>query len=330
MAPTHDGRRLDSRPTDTDESEVDRDEQRRGERADGGGSRDRGATRDDDGDGPDADVDRGDDRDGETADAERRGDAHAHGDEVCARDGGAVPEQTATDYPGAADTDGDDAVRLDGETVASVVSHDLRNPLDVAKANLQVARETGEDEYLAAVADAHDRMEEIIDDVLALARVGEVTDTEPVALATVVEHAWGSVATDDAELRIEGPLPTAVGDADTLERLFENLFRNSVEHAGDAPTVCVGRLDATEEEAPAAAEPPSAVGFYVADDGPGIPVAERERVFESGYSADGTGTGLGLAIARRIVSAHGWSVAAVDGDGGARFEVTGLDDPSSA
>ena len=195
---------------------------------------------------------------------------------------------------------------LDGETVASVVSHDLRNPLDVAKANLRVARETGETERLAAVADAHDRMAEIIEDVLTLARADDLQG-EPVDLVAVARTAWDRVATDDACLRVTPSSLPADGDPDTLARLFENLFRNAVEHAGPAPTV---RLRQTP------------TGFAVTDDGPGVSPAARDRVFDSGYST-ADNTGLGLAIVARIVAAHGWEIDVTESAaGGARFEVT--------
>jgi signal transduction histidine kinase len=67
-------------------------------------------------------------------------------------------------------------------------------------------------------------------------------------------------------------------------------------------------------------------GFYVADDGPGIPADERETVFESGYSTAADGTGFGLSIVEEIASAHGWAVRVTDSaEGGARFEVAGVD-----
>jgi len=197
----------------------------------------------------------------------------------------------------------------DGELVASVVSHDLRNPLDVAN---RVAQETGATDHLSTVADAHDRMERIIDDVLTLSRVGE-PDRRHVDVAATARAAWDTVATGDAELVVDAP-PTADADPNTLERLFENLFRNVTEHAGSAPTVRLGTV--TD-------------GFYVADDGPGIPPGERDEVFRSGYTVDGTGTGLGLAIVGRIVAAHGWEVQVTEADdGGARFEIVGLASPT--
>jgi signal transduction histidine kinase len=67
-------------------------------------------------------------------------------------------------------------------------------------------------------------------------------------------------------------------------------------------------------------------GFYVADDGPGILEDEREDVFDVGYSTSADGNGFGLSIVARIAEAHGWSVAVTESDdGGARFEITGLE-----
>jgi signal transduction histidine kinase len=218
---------------------------------------------------------------------------------------------------------------------ASVVSHDLRNPLNVAQGNLELAVETEQedDAYLEQVSSALDRMDELIDDVLTLARNGRtVSEFHPVDLESVVERAWNTTDTEGATLVVESDLGTVQGDEQRLAQVFENLFRNCVEHGstdnrpetesftrgtadgadrgGDATegvtTVTVGRTDG---------------GFYVADDGPGIPEDERERVFETGYSTDPDGTGFGLNIVRNITEAHGWSVGVTESaDGGARFE----------
>ena len=114
-------------------------------------------------------------------------------------------------------------------------------------------------------------------------------------------------------------------DRGRLQEVFENLFRNSVEHGstdeqaesdddGSAVTVRVGPLGGDES------------GFFVEDDGPGIPPDERDSVFERGYTSAGTGTGLGLPLVEQIVGAHGWSVRAVESaSGGARFEIAGME-----
>jgi signal transduction histidine kinase len=209
------------------------------------------------------------------------------------------------------------------DEVASIISHDLRNPLDVALGRTNLVREEldgGElDEHLQRVQDAHGRMEQIITDVLTLARDGgNIDTTETVTLEQVADTAWAHVDTGTATLSVE-TARTVEADCDRLARVFENLFRNAVEHApatdqnSEHLTVCVGDLaDGT--------------GFFVADDGQGLAPDEHERVFETGYSGNGSSTGLGLAIVAHIARAHGWEVYATDSeDGGARFEFHGLD-----
>jgi PAS domain S-box-containing protein len=210
--------------------------------------------------------------------------------------------------------------RLDG--FASVVSHDLRNPLNVAQGRVELALESGDLDGLDRAAAALERMASLIDDLLALAREGDAVDaTEPVGLATVARDAWATVpARDDAalDLRVDDDRAVAA-DADRLRQALENLFGNAVEHAapdGGALTVTVGSLPD---------------GFYVADDGVGIPSGTRERVLELGYTTDDGGTGLGLSIVDDIATAHGWSLGVTASeDGGARFEVTGVTLPDGS
>ncbi|WP_323677201.1 ATP-binding protein [Halorubellus sp. PRR65] len=216
------------------------------------------------------------------------------------------------------------------EAFASTVSHDLRNPLNVANGHLALARESFESENLAEVADALDRMDALVEDLLALARAGErVNETEPVALGPLVDACWSTVATGDATLANE-TTGTLHADPSRLRQLLENLLRNAIEHASpcsqaepgnavehgeidendrDGVHVTVGALD-------------DGHGFYVADDGPGIPPEDRDTVFESGVTSNDGGTGFGLAIVQDIVDAHGWTVDVVESDaGGARFEL---------
>jgi len=200
------------------------------------------------------------------------------------------------------------------EEFASVVSHDLRNPMGAAKHRIEMARQTGDDDHLEAALDGLDRMEELLRDLLRLARQGdEVGRTEPVSLRTVAEEAWTHVATDGATLDV---VTDAVVEADRgrLTQLLENLYINAVEHGGRAedaaPSVTVG---VDEDEC-----------LYVADDGCGIPVDERAKVFSSGYSTGRDGTGYGLTIVTQVARAHGWEVGVTESrDGGARFEFRG-------
>ena len=204
--------------------------------------------------------------------------------------------------------------RLDA--FASVVSHDIRNPLSVAEAYLDIAMETGDRDTLETVADAHGRIDALVDDLLTLARHGRaVEDPTPTDITVVARRAWTAVETEGATLNVEDA-GTVRSDPARLQQGFENLFRNAVEHGavdGQDLTVTVGPLE-------------DGRGFFVADDGRGIPADERECVFEHGYTADPHGTGFGLTIVETIAEAHGWSIAVVEGDdGGACFEVTGVD-----
>jgi PAS domain S-box-containing protein len=197
------------------------------------------------------------------------------------------------------------------EELASVVSHDLRNPLNVAQGRAKLARDGSDSVHLDAVVHALDRMEALVDDLLTLAREdGAVEGTEPVDLRRAVEGCWRTVDTARATL-ITDTGRVVRADSIRLQQLLENLLRNAVEHGGDGVTVRVGDLPD---------------GFYVADDGPGVPLEARERVFQSGYSTREDGTGLGLAIVREVALAHGWTVTVTESaDGGARFEVTGVE-----
>jgi len=208
---------------------------------------------------------------------------------------------------------------------ASVVSHDLRNPLSIAEGNLELVAAECDSEHLEAVERAHDRMATLIDDLLSLARKGTaVTDVEPVVLADLVESCWRNVDTGDATVDV-ATTATIRADRSRLKQLVENLVRNSVEHgstssrpqaedgdehAGEGATITVGDCED---------------GFYVADDGPGIPESDREKIFEPGFSTSEDGTGFGLAIVKQIAEAHGWTVTAAETDDGARFEFRNVD-----
>lgn len=206
--------------------------------------------------------------------------------------------------------------RLD--TFASLVSHDLRNPLSVAKGYAELLEEAESVdevvEFGAEIGSALDRMETLVQDVLALARDGRtIGNTEPVDLSGVAESAWRSLETGDADL-VTPADGTFLADEDRLMRLLENLVRNAIEHA-DADRVRIGTIQTDGEVS----------GFFVEDDGPGIPEADRERVFETEFTTATDGTGFGLSIVQQIADAHGWSVAVTEGStGGARFEVTGV------
>ena len=194
---------------------------------------------------------------------------------------------------------------------ASVVSHDLRNPLQVAEGRLELAAEACDTEHHEAIADALDRMDALIEDVLALARKGDgIDELEDVDLGSLTESSWESVDTEAATLLTETARAIRA-DRSRLRQLLESLLGNAIEHDGEDVTVTVGTLEE---------------GFHVTDDGVGIPADERERIFDSGHSSSDGGSGFGLAIVREIVSAHGWEIRVTESDsGGTRFEITGVE-----
>jgi PAS domain S-box-containing protein len=194
------------------------------------------------------------------------------------------------------------------EDFAGIVSHDLRNPINVVSGRLEMARSDPDPEHFDEMERGLERMQDIIDDVLAMARQGQsVDDPEPVALRRLCEAAWENVDTDTATLAVETD-QTIEADRTRLLQVFENLFRNAIDHGPADVTITVGALED---------------GFYVEDDGPGIPPEERDEVLQKGYSTADDGTGLGLSIVQSAVEAHGWTIAVVEGAaGGARFEIT--------
>jgi PAS domain S-box-containing protein len=194
------------------------------------------------------------------------------------------------------------------ESFASVLSHDIRSPLAVATGFLELTHETGDLSYLDKVERSHERIEELVDTLLVLARKGRMIGSlEPVDVAAVAREAWGQTETDDATLDV-GDVGEVEADPVRLKQVFENLFRNAVQHVGDDVTVRVRPLDG---------EP----GFAVEDDGPGIPAEKREELLRPGHESAGGGFGLGLSIVAAVAEGHGWELRSVEGsDGGARFE----------
>ncbi|WP_458209123.1 PAS domain-containing protein [Haladaptatus sp. NG-SE-30] len=215
------------------------------------------------------------------------------------------------------------------EQFASVVSHDLRNPLGIAQGYLTMARKTDNPDDFDEVEQALDRMETIIQSLLTMAREGQtISEPNPTSLPNLVESAWRHVDTGEATLHVDDATPMILADETRLQTAFENLFRNAIEHGKKTTDVRVGPLDAPENEATDHSDSISG-GFYVEDDGVGIGIDEPSRVFEYGYSGSG-GTGFGLAIVREIIQAHGWEVSVTESEsGGARFEIRGVETADS-
>ena len=222
----------------------------------------------------------------------------------------------------------DDAFARQREFVSDA-SHELRTPLTVIRGQLQVLarsdKVTAEDvrRVEALVSTEVDRMQRLVDDLLLLARTeeGGRLERKPVEVSRFLREQLESMQ-PIADRRIAlGPVADGVvpADPDALAQAIRNLVRNAVEHTCSGGSV---RLSAEARGA--------RIEFAVEDDGPGIPAAQRRRVFERFHRvrpAAGGGSGLGLAIARAIVEAHGGEIWADEtAGGGARvaFELPGF------
>lgn len=229
------------------------------------------------------------------------------------------------------------------ESFTSVLSHDIRSPLAVATGFLELARETGDLEYLEKVERSHERIEELVDTLLVLARKGRMVGTRrTVDLAEAAREAWEVTKTEVATLEV-GDVRTVDADPARLKQVFENLFRNSVEHGSTSSRRALRADDSAEHGSTGsrdgARRPDDSVqhggggvtvrvvplddepGFAVEDDGPGIPPDRREEVLRPGHESAGGGFGLGLSIVAAVAEGHGWSLRATESTGGgARFE----------
>jgi len=205
-------------------------------------------------------------------------------------------------------------------------SHELRSPLTTIRGNVGLLLKRTDitsDDRLAAlndIAGESERMSRMVQDLLTLARAdaGYHLEKSPVDLEPIIQDVSRQAQTLQPSRRVElqDGVPTVVqGNADALKQLLWILVDNAMRHTPEGGRIRM-RLGASGMTAELA----------VADDGPGIPREELERIFERFYQADttrsGEGTGLGLAIARWIAEEHGGRVFAGNNpEGGAVFTV---------
>lgn len=194
---------------------------------------------------------------------------------------------------------------------AAIVSHDLRNPLNVTRGYVELAIEEDDTAHLPAAVEALDRMDDLVDATLSLARQGrdvEEAEMEPTDVGRLAREAWAVVDAPAATLVVDDA-PTVAADPERLRTLLENCLRNAVDHAGPDVTVVVGESDE---------------GFFVADDGPGVDPGDRDAMFDRGFTTADDGTGFGLATVADIARAHDWTTGACESaDGGFRLEFDG-------
>lgn len=197
--------------------------------------------------------------------------------------------------------------RLDN--FSSVVSHDLQNPINIASGHFDILRDDISDEHTRnaeAVENAHTRMANLVDDLLTLARQGQqATEIEPVSLDRIGSSCWDIVNTPDSDLEVVADSKIQA-DRAQLRQLLENLMKNAVTHGGSNVTVTLGTSDG---------------GFYIEDDGSGIPGDKMDNIFDTGFTTSDSGSGIGLMIVSDIAENHGWEITVTDSEsGGARFE----------
>ncbi|MFB6187844.1 MAG: sensor histidine kinase, partial [Halobacteriaceae archaeon] len=194
------------------------------------------------------------------------------------------------------------------EEFGSVLAHDLQKPLSKARGRVELARQTEAWDELEKADDALTRLNSLLDEFAEVMQEGQiVTDSVDIDLRRISESVAQSVLPDAASVDVVGD-PQIRADKRAVRRLVENLFSNAVEHGESDVTIRVG--ETTD-------------GFYVADDGPGIPVDQRDEVFTPGYTTRNNGAGMGLTSVRQIVMAHGWDITITESQsGGARFEIT--------
>lgn len=204
----------------------------------------------------------------------------------------------------------------------SDAAHELRSPIAALRTQLEVSLAHPE---LVDGAEAAreslvevDRMGRLVDDLLVLARLDE-TDRDMTRQTVDLQQLAADAAAQTPNPRVpitvvDGKPADVHGDERALNRVLRNLIDNAVRHASSAVSVQVERYASTVE-------------VTVTDDGPGVPVADRTRIFErfarldDARSRDAGGTGLGLAIVREIVRAHNARVLVEDAGPGARFVV---------
>lgn len=206
----------------------------------------------------------------------------------------------------------------------SILTHDLRNPINIAEGYLSEIKTSENEECIECIERAHDRMRTIIDDTLTLTREAQTVEhTQRVPISEVANAAWSVTDTAEADLVIEDTVSISC-DPDRLSRLFENLFRNAIDHNEDTVTVEIG-IHHTMTTA-TRADTESTNGFYIQDDGCGIPREKRNEVLKMGETTSRSGTGLGLSIVKRIADAHDWSIQVSESlEGGAKFVFTNVD-----
>lgn len=190
------------------------------------------------------------------------------------------------------------------ERTLSFVNHDLVNPLSVAKGYASRCAEEYNDEKIHKIQSSINRMEEIIDNIKHIASNDDLDEQKikEVNISDLVSECSSNIDSDNAQINNNIDM-FVKADRSKLRHLFENIFKNAIEHSGVSNTkITVGEFEN---------------GFYISDNGKGIK-QDTDQIFEFGKSKNGSG--IGLNICRRIANMHGWEIEA-NNDNGAVFKL---------
>jgi len=203
------------------------------------------------------------------------------------------------------------------EEFATLGAHELRNRLQIVLADISRARSTTESSPLADAEDTLGRMDRLLTQLLQLAKSGTIPRAmDAVDLRDVACQVWEGLDAPPEATLSPPPEASVVANRGALFEIFEALFDNSIKHGlgTDPESEATLTVDAGVSQS----------GFYVADDGVGIPADKRACLFDVEYAkSDG---GYGLYIVSALVEAHGWEITVTESEaGGVRFEITGVE-----
>ena len=207
-----------------------------------------------------------------------------------------------------------------GQTMAGL-AHESRNALQRIKAGIELIELDCQDRPevlrdLARITQASEDLRSLLDEVRSYAAPIHL-ENQPTLIASIWRRAWESlkirlgdrnVTVDDSRANTE--LKANV-DAGRLERVFRNLFENSLDACPD-PVEITLNCQANEKN----------INIVISDNGPGLPPDDKDNLFDAFFTTKADGTGLGLAITRRIIEAHDGTITAASSDSGARFIIT--------
>jgi len=201
--------------------------------------------------------------------------------------------------------------------VVDILAHDIGNYLQIACGRAQMLEEESDTDI--SVTEYLERINEVVKDTKDMLEHGTLVDeTEEFYLDDVAKETWERMGFEEGELGVYADIEIEA-DQTRLESMLENLYKNSIEHGGEDVKVQVGPVQTVPTTT--RSQDGNIQGFFVQDDGPGIPEEDREKVLDTDFTTGKGSSGLGLSIVDQIADAHGWEMRIKESSlGGAKFE----------